>query len=124
MLNLTWLLAQADVKDIEHLREGTRNSPQIFGTDITIVLGAALAFAAIFFFWAFFIRKKPREARGSFVVERGSKGSRDGKHSSGRGKRRKRREEHPGNWTRNPTLSETGGLPPLRPDETETPPRS
>jgi hypothetical protein len=30
---------------------------------------------------------------------------------------RRRRRDHPENLRRNPTLQETGGLPPLRPDE-------
>jgi hypothetical protein len=34
---------------------------------------------------------------------------------------RKRRPDHPDNLPRNPTLGETGGLPPVRPDEPAQP---
>jgi hypothetical protein len=51
------------------------------------------------------------------VVERAHKGSQqpDTSHR----KRRKRKPEHPDNWGRNPTLGETGGLPPVRPESSE-----
>ncbi len=116
MMNLPLLLAQAAPTDIEELRESaTGSAPKLFGTDVTIVLGVLLAIAAILFFWAFFIRKRPEQARGSLVITRGERGSRDGR------KRRKRRADHPSNWGRNPTLSETGGLPPERPEDPEQP---
>jgi hypothetical protein len=81
-----------------------------------------LAHAALLFFWAFFLRKRPKTARGSFVVTRADKHSDEAYGSSGRRRRRKRRADHPSNWGRNPTLSETGGLPPPRPEEPESPP--
>ena len=125
MLNLTLLLAAFEPPDLDPLKNAARNNnPQIFGTDITIVLGVLLGLAAILFFWAFFLRGKPSHMRGSVVVTRTNKPGTDPKKSSPSSsghRRRKRRAEHPSEWSRNPTLSETGGLPPPRPEEPETP---
>jgi hypothetical protein len=96
--------------DVDVLRKATK--PSAFSSpELLIVLISALALSALLFVWAFFIRKRPKSARGSLVVERASKGSQsDTSHR----RRRKRKPEHPDNWGRNPTLGETGGLPPLR----------
>jgi hypothetical protein len=123
MLTLPFLLAQIDAKEVEEMKNAARMSrPQLFGTDITVVLAIALALAAILFFWAFFIRKRPKSVRGSIVVTRHDKHSKEAYGSSGRRKHRKRRADHPSNWGRNPTLSETGGLPPPKPEDPEIPP--
>jgi hypothetical protein len=125
MLNLPLLLAQIDAKELEDMKNAARASrPNLFGADITIVLAVALAAAAILFFWAFFVRKRPKNARGSIVVTRRDKHSKEARGASGRRKHRKRRGDHPSTWGRNPTLSETGGLPPQRPEEPESPPGS
>jgi hypothetical protein len=55
--------------------------------------GALLLVAGVIFFWALAIRK-PRK--------------------------RKRRHRHHGREQRNPTLAETGGLPPIKSDASET----
>ena len=125
MLTLPLLLAQIDSKEVEEMKNAAKVSrPQLFGTDITVILAIALALAALLFFWAFFLRKRPKSARGSIVVTRGDKHSKEVYGSSGRRKHRKRRADHPSNWGRNPTLSETGGLPPPKPEEPEIPPTS
>ena len=123
MLRMPWLLAQVDPqKEIEDLKAAARSStPKLFGTDITIILAVVLGLAAVLFFWAFFVRRRPKNARGSLVVERAEKHSSEAYGSSGRRKHRKRRPNHPANWGRNPTLSETGGLPPPRPEEPGSP---
>ena len=122
MLNPYLLLAAVETPDIEILRQGQKGAnPQIFGTDITVVLAVALGLAAILFFWVFFIRSKPTHARGSLVVSRTDKKSKEGGTTSS-SRRRRRRGDHPESWSRNPTLSETGGLPPPRPEDSEKPP--
>jgi hypothetical protein len=115
MLNLTLLLAAFEPPELDPLKNAARNNnPQ--------VLGVLLGLAAILFFWAFFLRGKPTHVRGSVVVSRTNKPGSDPKKSSSSGhRRRKRRADHPSEWSRNPTLSETGGLPPPRPEEPETP---
>ena len=92
-----------------------------WATDTSLILGAGLAVAAVFFFWAFFLRKRPETRGGSLVLERAKRESPERYGSSGRRRRRKRRPDHPDNLPRNPTLAEIGGLPPPRPDEPEPP---
>lgn len=87
----------------------------------TALIGSLLLVAFVIFFWAMYVRKRPRRAKGSIVVERASKDSSEAFGSSGRRRRRKRKENHPDNWGRNPTLGETGGLPPARPENPEPP---
>src|SRR5437773_1514475 len=123
MLRHGLLLAQIDPKEIEAIKEAAKPpSPKIFGTDITLILALVLGLAALLFFWAFFIRKRPKQMRGALVLERADKRPREPSGPSGRRKRRKRRPDHPDNWGRNPTLGETGGLPPARPEEPQAPP--
>jgi hypothetical protein len=122
MLTAFLLLAQFERPELEMLKDAKSSSPKIFGADLTLVLGSALALAAVLFFWAFFVRKKPKQMRGALVLERAPKHSKETHGTSGRRKRRKRRPDHPENWGRNPTLGETGGLPPTRSDESEIPP--
>lgn len=120
MLSLTPILAALEPPDLDALKNAHRGStPQLWGTDITIILAVILGITALLFFWAFFLRKKPTHARGSLVVERYDKKGRES-HASAGGKRRRRRSQSEA-WGRNPTLSETGGLPPPRPEEPESP---
>ena len=113
-LNSLAVLAQAPTATgVEALRQGSK--PTGFSPELLIVLISALALSALLFVWAFFIRKRPKNARGSLVVERARKGSQGDTDR----RRRKRKAEHPDNWGRNPTLGETGGLPPLREDSAD-----
>lgn len=111
--------ATADPQDI---RKSLNSKSTGGNTDIIIILACALALSLVLFIWAFFIRKRPRSARGSFVVERRRKSQDDSDTDPSRRKRRKRRPDHPDNWGRNPTLGETGGLPPSRENDAETDP--
>ena len=124
--SLTPLLAQAPLenKDVEAIRAAASRAggPRLFGADLPIILGVILGLSALLFFWAFFIRKRPKQARGSLVVSRREKASDDAAGTDARRKRRKRRPDHPDNWGRNPTLGETGGLPPARTEENQGPP--
>ena len=92
---------------------------QWFGTEMLLLLGAIALIALVFFIWAFFIRKRGKGLRGSRVLRAPGEDSEARYGSSGRRKHRKRRPDHPDNLPRNPTLSETGGLPPIRPEEPE-----
>ena len=112
-----WLFAQATPDtDPEAIRKTLQSRPTSGHSEIVIILSCALALSLVLFIWAFFIRKRPRSARGSLVVERRRKGSPDEAEDASKRRRRKRRPDHPDNWGRNPTLGETGGLPPTRPD--------
>jgi hypothetical protein len=95
-------------------------SNKIFGLtvrDALLILGAGFVLALLLFLWAYLKRKKHRRSQfGSPVLTKGDKHS-----SSGRQRVRRRRPNHPGNLPRNPTLGETGGLPPIRPEEPTEP---
>jgi len=124
MLNILLTLAQTDMQspEIEAMRNKSKAAPSLWSGDIGLIAGAVLLMAAALFFWAFFVRKRPKHSHGSLVVERARPAAKEAHGADPRRKRRKRRPEHPDNWGRNPTLEETGGLPPARPDEPEGPP--
>lgn len=72
------------------------------------VIIAALVVLFAFVLWATFLRRSERRRQRGEIIE-GPLPSR-GSRSSGSGKRRRREKGRP----RNPTLAETGGLPPIR----------
>ncbi|MCL4788629.1 MAG: hypothetical protein KJ070_17850 [Verrucomicrobia bacterium] len=86
-----------------------------------IVIGAMLLVAIGLLVWAGAIRKRHRRRSAPHRphYERGSGGDHESHHSSGRRRRRRRREHRP----RNPTLAETGGLPPIRTEPSSRPPQ-
>jgi hypothetical protein len=69
-------------------------------TPVMLVVGAVLVLALI---WAIFLRRSERDPRSRVLSEDAP--------SSGRRRRRHRRREH---RRSNPTLAETGGLPPAK----------
>jgi hypothetical protein len=93
--------------------------PDIFSHDKLTVVGAIGVVLLPVVVWAVFIRKRRRRrshrsypANSAPLRSSRSEGSGEHKHS-----RRRRRHHSP----RNPTLAETGGLPPVRsPQPTET----
>ena len=90
--------------------------------DSLIVVGAAVGVAILLFVWAVYFRKPRKHTPGRNVAESRSSGKAElvktevVEGSSGRRKSRyrRRRREH---RSRNPTLAETGGLPPERPED-------
>jgi hypothetical protein len=88
------------------------------GGDMLLILAIGVGLAAILFTIVYLSRQKRARrlgtVRSSRVLYREDKTT---KQSSGRMKMRKKRRSHPDNLPRNPTLGETGGLPPLRPEE-------
>ena len=102
----------------------TWKSSNPFTREVVTVLSAAVAIGLLAVFWAVFIRKRKGEHRHRHHHHHRASESQSstsvvpGDDSSGqvmqkRHRRRRRREHRP----RNPTLAETGGLPPIRPDE-------
>jgi hypothetical protein len=94
--------------------------------ELLVLLGAVAWVTAMLFIWAVYFRKKPhrhshRHHHHSRAQEPSSEPVEDSEvGESGRRyrrKRRRRREHRP----RNPTLAETGGLPPLRPEQPQDP---
>jgi hypothetical protein len=115
------LAADIDPKDVEAMKEAAKNAHwRPLGIELPLLLGALLGVALLLFVWAFFIRKRPKHSRGSLILTRAAH-SAEAVSADGRRRRRKRRPEHPDNWGRNPTLGETGGLPPVRPEDSAPP---
>ena len=116
MLKPLWILAQIDLDEVLPKKPDR----SLFRFDDTlIIVCAALGVALILFLWAYFIRKG--RSRRNRTLSRGGARPTDREQSSGfftgRRRRRRRRRDHPDDRPRNPTLGETGGLPPHRPDE-------
>lgn len=106
------------------LSEAARRNKSWLGGDTMLILGAIALVVLALLFWVAFLRQRPTHQRGSLVVTRVRKGENARYGSSGRRRRRRRRPDHPDNLGRNPTLGETGGLPPPRRDEDPGPPAS
>ncbi|MFM1769860.1 MAG: hypothetical protein RJA22_2389 [Verrucomicrobiota bacterium] len=104
-------------QEIQALQDAAQRSKSWFSGDSGLVLGSIGLVVAALLFWVVFIRRRPTHQRGSLVVTRNKRGDNTRYNSSGRRRRRRRRPGHPDNFGRNPTLGETGGLPPPRPED-------
>ncbi len=122
MLTLWPLLAAANPLDDNPLPDARPS--QLFGLrlhDILLVLGAAIALGLVLFLWAYLTHKRRRHS--SHALSKPIYGAEKKPSEANPGERmriRRRRRRHPENLPRNPTLGETGGLPPVRPDEPPT----
>jgi len=101
--------------------------------ELIIVIGAAVFVSGLTLIWALFIRKKPRHhhhhhhshshpsssSTSANSTAKPESSQPDTDEGSRRRRRRRRRKEPP----RNPTLAETGGLPPIRSEEPPEPHR-
>ncbi|MDQ6633073.1 MAG: hypothetical protein M3Y82_15180 [Verrucomicrobiota bacterium] len=85
-----------------------------FPWELLIVLGVGLLLLIILLFWAAFLRKrKRRHAKSHFDSSSVAKKIERSEKNSEKQRIKLRRRDH---RPRNPTLSETGGLPPLKSD--------
>jgi len=123
MLNLMYFLAAAAADPLDGpVLEG--EASKLFGhnmRDMLLLGGMILALATALFLYAYITRKKHRATialAGSRAIYRAE----PEEDSDPRRYRKKRRKSnHPEFLPRNPTLQETGGLPPLRPEEPAEP---
>lgn len=92
-------------------------------SDLTMLLGAIGALVAALIFWVIFIRgpKKHPEERNRKPIQANSNPrvtvTEDGRERHKKKKRHRRRDHR----DRNPTLAQTGGLPPPRDPQASTP---
>jgi hypothetical protein len=119
MKRISLFLAQLDIKD------GVVTGLQKTGAgrnEFALLFGAVGLVTALVLAWAIFIRKRPdessrryryRSSRGSAQEGAGTVIGSAGNSDARKEGRRRRRRKH---RLRNPTLAETGGLPPLRAD--------
>jgi hypothetical protein len=89
--------------------------------DALLLIGVAIIIGAALFLWAYLTRRRGRRhlARSPALAhtERHRRGEEPDRTRMRKRRRRQAEEEFP----RNPTLGETGGLPPIRPDEPAQP---
>ncbi|HLH57485.1 MAG TPA: hypothetical protein VKY92_28150 [Verrucomicrobiae bacterium] len=95
-------------------------------SELLVLLGAVALVTLGLIVWAVYIRKPPRQHSHRYRYPTGQptpadanavSETEDGSGKRYRRKRRRRREHRP----RNPTLAETGGLPPLRAEQPQDP---
>jgi hypothetical protein len=110
---------------LEMFSKQPNGGPSVMRDSLLVVGAVGIVILAIVI-WVRYVRKKPRKrkhhhhhSRSQTVpspthVERNGHEEESTDESRGRRKRRRRRREH---RPRNPTLAETGGLPPVRPDD-------
>jgi len=89
--------------------------------DFVLLLGVILLLTTVLFLWVYANYRHRRDRVGSssraiYRAEKHAK-SENGKGENGKTRKKRRRHDHPDLWPRNPTLQETGGLPPLRTEE-------
>ena len=118
MLTGLLLLGQAPSLSLEP------KAPKVTGFrvgDTLTIVGVGLALAFVLFLFVYLTRRK--RGRNSSVPSSRVLISSHGRASGGSGRARvkKRRHRHPDNLPRNPTLGETGGLPPPRSEEPSEP---
>lgn len=117
----------AVVTDLNPIPSFENSSPRFFPGDIFTTLGVLLVVAALLILLVILVRRKkirnhgnlsrsawPAGASNNLNPPAGSLRPRDGHR---RHHRRRRREHRP----RNPTLADTGGLPPKRPNDQPPP---
>ena len=87
--------------------------------DVLLLVGAVFLLATVLFLWAYATRRSRRAvAEHPRAVYRPEPLEED-EDGQKRHRKKRRRIEHPDNFPRNPTLSETGGLPPVRDESVE-----
>ena len=109
MSRISLFLAQIDPKDA--LLPDLKTSGSHGGLSLLFV--AVGIVTLLILIWAIFIRKRPDESskRYTYPSRGAAANAQRERHSVRNGRRRRRRRR-----SRNPTLAETGGLPPLRAD--------
>jgi hypothetical protein len=85
--------------------------------DMLIILSVALGTALLIVVWAVFFRKKKEEEYEYPESEEYNYEKSSGERRRRRKRKRRRRDHRP----RNPTLEQTGGLPPPRPEDQPPP---
>jgi hypothetical protein len=110
----------ATVADIEGLP--TAQSTKLFGMnirDFMLLVGAVLVLASVLFLWAYAARRSRQVVAGHPRALYRAEPRESDEDGSRRYRKKRRRVEAPDTLPRNPTLSETGGLPPVREESIE-----
>jgi len=124
MLTSLMLLAAETVADLQ-LQLSHEQPSKLFGLglrEILLLLGVVTIIALSLYVFAYLTRRKRRKRVSRSGPEMwGADRHAQSERREGRVRLRKKRRKHPDFRPRNPTLGETGGLPPVRPDEPAQP---
>jgi hypothetical protein len=116
-LKLLLILAQlAEPRKVtpDDLKQGVSGLSRLRGTDLLVVIAVSLLLLIALVAWAVFIRKPKNEhARTRVYKHRPREEETDDGMIRKRKRHKRPRREH---RQRNPTLSEAGGLPPVKSD--------
>jgi hypothetical protein len=114
MLALLFHIAATD--PLAETLERTSKGSGLSARDVLLVSVAGMTLASLLFVWVYLRFRKSRtkaEARDFARLTSSSSGNQSDASEGRRRKRRRRRAHRP----RNPSLQQTGGLPPQRPDD-------
>ena len=128
MLTRLILFAAQTTADLQQQLPAQKPS-KLFGLsmrDILLLLGLLAIIAIGLYLFAYLTRRKhrrhlSRSGQDMWRSERRAQREKEKESGRTRVRIRKKRREHPDFRPRNPTLGETGGLPPVRPDEPTQP---
>ena len=123
---LTWLILLAAQTGADVQTQLAHQQPsKLFGLslrEILLLLGVVTIIALSLCVFAYLTRRKRRKRISRSGPEMwGADRHTQNERRAGRVRIRKKRRKHPDFRPRNPTLGETGGLPPVRPDEPAQP---
>ena len=125
MLTQLTLLAAQTTADLQAQLPPPQPTSELFGLkvrDILLLVGVIAIIALVLYVFAYITRRKRRRRISRSGPEMwGANRHAQSERREGRVRIRKKRRKHPDFRPRNPTLGETGGLPPVRPDEPAQP---
>ena len=107
------LAAAAQEVTPEDLKNARAASQGLQVSDLLLVIAVALLLLTALVCWALFIRKPDQGGKHTYKSRPTVQETDDGRIRKRKKHKRPRREHR----QRNPTLSEAGGLPPIRPNE-------
>ena len=124
---LSRLILLAAVQAADDLQQFPAQQPsKLFGValrDLLLLLGVVAILTLSLYVFAYLTRRKRRRriSRSGPEMWGADRHAQQSERGEARVRIRKKRREHPDFRPRNPTLGETGGLPPVRPDEPAQP---
>ena len=126
MLTRLILLAAQTAADVQSQLPPPQEPSKLLGLslrDILLLLGLVTVIALSLYLFAYLTRRKQRRriARSGPEMWGADRHAQPSESRERRVRIRKKRAKHPDFRPRNPTLGETGGLPPVRPDEPTQP---
>lgn len=115
--NLTPFLASAAEAVAEEFKTSRTGAQGLQTMDLLMIIAAALLLLTALVCWAIFIRRPDEGEKRDYKTRPHIQETEDGRIRKRKKHKRLRREHR----QRNPTLSEAGGLPPVRPSGSPPP---